>query len=113
MYVIYRQGEASVTDVRDNLPDPPGYSAVRALLVLLEGKGYVRHRKVGRAYLYKPVVSRDKTRYAALRQMIHTFFDGSVENVVAALLGSSPKLSEDELVRIEKLIKEKRGGDKE
>jgi predicted transcriptional regulator len=110
MNVIYRLGEALVSDVRDNIPDPPSYSAVRALLVLLESKGHLKHRKVGRAYLYKPVVSRDKTRHSALKQLMHTFFDGSAENVMAALLGSSVKLSEDELEKIERLIKQKREG---
>jgi predicted transcriptional regulator len=108
MNVIYRLGEALVSDVRSNMPDPPGYSAVRALLVLLENKGHLKHRKVGRAYLYRPVVSRDKTRHSALRQLIHTFFDGSVEHVLAALLGASVELSQEELEKIEQLIKQKR-----
>jgi predicted transcriptional regulator len=63
---------------------------------------------VGRAYVYRPVVGREKTRYSALKQLVHTFFDGSVEHVVAALLGSSAKLSQEELDKIERLIKQKR-----
>jgi BlaI family transcriptional regulator, penicillinase repressor len=110
MNIIYRLGEALVSDVRDNMPDPPSYSTVRALLVLLENKGHLKHRKVGRAFLYKPVVSRDKTRHSALKQLVHTFFDGSVESVVAALLGSSVRLSEDDLEKIERLVRQKREG---
>ena len=108
MNVIYRLGESTVSDVRDSIPDAPGYSAVRALLVLLEGKGHLKHRKVGRAYVYRPVVGREKTRYSALKQLVHTFFDGSVEHVVAALLGSSTELSHEDLDKIEKLIEKKR-----
>lgn len=108
MNVIHRLGEAGVADVRENIPDAPSYSAVRALLVLLENKGYLRHRKEGRAYIYRPVADREKTRYSALRHLMHTFFDGSVEHVVAALLGSSAKLSKEELDKIEGMIKKKR-----
>jgi BlaI family transcriptional regulator, penicillinase repressor len=108
MSIIYRLGEALVSDVRDSIPNAPSYSTVRALLVLLESKGYLKHRKVGRAYVYRPVVGLEKTRHSALRQLVHTFFEGSVNNVVAALIGSSAKLSQEELDKIEALIKQKR-----
>jgi|WetSurMetagenome_2_1015567.scaffolds.fasta_scaffold661125_2 BlaI family transcriptional regulator, penicillinase repressor len=108
MNVIYRLGEGLVSDVRDSIPDAPSYSTVRALLVLLESKGYLKHRKAGRAYVYRPVIGLAKTRYSALKQLVHTFFDGSVENVVAALLGTSAKLSQEELDKIEKLIRLRR-----
>lgn len=108
MSAIYRLGEATVAEVRDNIPDAPSYSAVRALITLLESKGQVRHRKVGRAYVYRAVADKEKTRHSALRHLMQTFFEGSVEHVVAALLGSSEKLSPEELDRLERLIRQKR-----
>lgn len=105
MDVIYRLGEATAQEVRDHLPDPPSYSAVRALLRVLEDKGHAKHRQVGPRYVYLPTVSREKARVAALKQMVRTFFDGSAEDAVAALLDlSGSELSDDELKRLERLI---------
>ena len=112
MEVIYRLGEASVSEVQRELPDPPAYSSVRTLLGVLETKKFLKHRKKGRAYVYLPVVSREKARHSALRNVVHNFFDGSVESVVATLMSSSEgRLTEDELDRLAKLIEEKRKED--
>lgn len=105
MDVIYRHGQATAQEVLDHLPDPPSYSAVRTLLRVLEEKGHVRHRQDGPRYVYLPIVSRDKARESALRQVVRTFFDDSAEQAVAALLDmSSSKLSERELSRLATLI---------
>jgi len=113
MNVIYRRGEASVSDVLDGLSDPPGYSAVRTFLNLLEAKGYVRHRLDGRAYVYSPVVSRDTAKHKALKHVVQTFFNDSIEHVVATLMDmSSTRLSDAELGSIERLIKARRKKDR-
>lgn len=105
MDVIYRFGEATAQEVRDHMPDPPSYSSVRALLRVLEDKGHVKHRPAGPRYVYLPTVSREKARVAALKQMVRTFFDGSAEDAVAALLDlSGSQLSDGELERLERLI---------
>jgi predicted transcriptional regulator len=113
MDVIYRLGQATVQDVRDQLPDPPGYSAVRALLRVLEDKGHVKHRELGTRYVYMPIVSRERARVSALRQMIGTFFDGSAAAAAAALLDlSDGNLSDEELDRLESLIERARTEDR-
>jgi BlaI family penicillinase repressor len=105
MDVVYRFGEATAQDVRDHLPEAPSYSAVRALLRVLEDKGHVRHRQDGPRYVYAPTVPREKARNSALQQLVRTFFDGSTENTVAALLDLSRSgLSPDELDRIRAMI---------
>lgn len=105
MDVIYRFGRATVAEVMAHLPDPPGYSAVRALLRVLEDKGQLRHEQEGPRYVFVPTVPRDQVRQSALRQLVHTFFDDSAEQTVAALLDlSSTKLSGAELDRLGRLI---------
>ena len=105
MDVIYRAGRASAAEVLDQLADPPSYSAVRALLRVLEEKGHLRHEEDGPRYVFIPTVPRERARASALRQVLHTFFDGSTEQAVAALLDlSSTKLSDAELDRLSKLI---------
>ena len=86
MDVVYRRGKASVTDVREELPDPPSYSAVRGMLGLLEDKGYLRHEQHGLKYLYVPRHDPRQVRTSALKHMVKTFFGGSPEQAVAALL---------------------------
>ena len=109
MDIIYRLGQATAQDVLDNLPDPPSYSAVRAMLRLLEEKGYLRHQQDGPRYLFLPTLARAKAQKSALKQMLQTFFDGSTEQAVAALLDlSRNKLSTEELERLSKLITEAR-----
>lgn len=83
---VYRLGKATVNDVLAELPDPPSYSAVRAMLGKLERKGYVKHREDGPRYMYLPAFSTERARRAALRHMVNTFFDGSAEQAVLALI---------------------------
>ena len=89
MDVLYRDGEATVSDVVAKLPDPPSYSAVRATMNVLEEKGHLRHRQDGPRYVYLPAVPRDRARRAALNHLLQTFFDGSPESAVVALLEMS------------------------
>lgn len=113
MDVIYRLGNATAQDVRDHLPDPPSYSAVRALLRVLEDKGHVKHREDGARYVYVPVVSRERARTSALQQVLRTFFDGSVAQAAAALLDlKDANLSDDELDRLGSLIERARTEDR-
>jgi predicted transcriptional regulator len=109
MEVIYREGRATATDVLTRLPDPPSYSAVRALLRILEQKGHVRHLEEGNRYVYLPTVPADRARRSALRSLLQTFFQGSPEKAVAALLDMSrSELSEQELDRLSRLIDQAR-----
>jgi predicted transcriptional regulator len=109
MDIIYKRAQATAMEVMENLPDPPGYSAVRAMLRLLEEKGYLKHQQDGLRYVYRPIVSREKARQSALKQMLRTFFDDSTEDAVATLLGiSKSKLSKADLDRLSKLIDEAR-----
>jgi predicted transcriptional regulator len=101
MDVLYAGDALTAAEVRERLPDPPGNSAVRALLRILEDKGHVRHEQRGAAYVYSPVVSRTKARRSALRSLVQTFFGGSAEQAVAALLDESRgKLGPAELDRL-------------
>jgi predicted transcriptional regulator len=86
MEVVYRLGRASVITVREKLPDPPGYSAVRALMRILEEKGHLRHEQEGRRYVYLPVISRETARGSVLQGILRNFFGGSRAKLVAALL---------------------------
>src|SRR3954471_3781936 len=104
MDVIYRRGRATAAEVLAELPDPPSYSAVRAMLRLLEEKGHVRHEQDGPRYVYVPIVNRDKARRSALRHLVRTFFDGSTEDAVAALLENDGELGDKELARLSSLI---------
>lgn len=106
MDVIYRRGKASVTEVRAEIPDPPSYSAVRAMLGFLEDKGYLRHEQDGLKYVYLPVDDTGEVRQSALKHMVRTFFGGSPERAVAALLEmSDAKLSPKEKQYLSQLIK--------
>ena len=105
MDIIYQRGQATAAEVLENLPNPPGYSAVRAMLRLLEEKGYLKHEQDGPRYLFKPTLARDKARKSAMKQMLETFFDGSTEQAVAALLNlSKSKLGKEELDRLSRMI---------
>jgi predicted transcriptional regulator len=109
MDIIYTRGQASATEVMESLPDPPSYSAVRALLRVLEEKGHLRHKLDGQRYVYSPTVERERAKRSALRRVLQTFFDDSAEDAVAALLDiSQESLSDDELKRMENLIKQAR-----
>src|SRR6187549_3050950 len=103
--ILYKHGRATAADVQAALPEPPSYSAVRALLRILEDKGHVRHVQDGPRYVYSPTVPRDKARRSAMQQLVGTFFGGSTEQAVAALLDmSATRLSDDELERLSQLI---------
>jgi predicted transcriptional regulator len=105
MDVLFRRGRATAAEVMEELPGEPSYSTVRTQLRVLEEKGHVRHDEEGLRYVYTPVVARHAARKSALRHLIETFFDGSAEKAVAALLGGEgAKLSEEELERINHLI---------
>ena len=105
MDAVYRLGRATVQEVLDSLPDPPSYSSVRAMMGLLEHKGHLKHEQDGPRYVYLPAVSRDRAQRSALRHLVQTFFNGSPEQVVAALLESpDAKLSQSELDRLARLI---------
>ncbi len=107
MDVLYQLGEATAAEVMERLPDPPSYSAVRAMLRLLEEKGHLQHEQDGPRYVFKPTLAHDKAQRSALKHLIETFFEGSTEQAVAALLDlSKTKLSDDELDRLSQLIEQ-------
>jgi predicted transcriptional regulator len=109
MDVVYRHGQATAAEVLAELPDPPSYSAVRALLRVLEEKGHLRHEQQGPRYVFLPTVPREKARRSALKQLMQTFFDGSTEQTVAALLNmAASRLSDEELDRLSQLINQAR-----
>lgn len=109
MEVIWAAGQATATEVQERLPDPPSNSAVRALLKILETKGHLRHVSDGNRYVFLPTVAPDRARRSAMRSLLHTFFEGSPEKAVVALLDvSRPELSDAELERISRLIEEAR-----
>ena len=113
MDVLYRKGSATAAEVLDSIPAPPSYSAVRALLRVLEEKGHVRHEEAAGRYVFMPTTSRDKAKRSAIRHLVQTFFDGSPEQAVAALLDAgSSKLSDAELDRLQELINNARKGGK-
>jgi len=105
MDILYRLGSATAAEVQQNLQEAPSYSAVRALLRILEEKGHLKHAYDGPRYVYAPVVSRPVAQKSALKQMVKTFFDGSTSNAVAALLDMSRSdLSEKELNRLAQMV---------
>jgi predicted transcriptional regulator len=105
MDFLFQRGAATAAEVQDNLPDPPGYSAVRAMLRTLEEKGFVTHREDGPRYVFAPAVSTESERRSALLHLVKTFFNGSTEQAVAALIDlPEGKLSGDELSRIARRI---------
>ena len=109
MEVLYRDRQATASEVLAALPDPPSYSAVRAMLRVLENKGHVRHVADGTRYVYLPTLPRDRAGRPALASVLETFFDGSTEKAVAALLDLSRQdLSEQELDRMAQLIEQAR-----
>ena len=105
MDILYRRGRATGVEVMEDLPGNPSYSTVRTQLRVLESKGHVRHEEEGLRYVYTPLVSRNAARKSALRHVVDTFFDGSTEKAVAALLGGeAARLNDEELRRIADLI---------
>ena len=113
MDVLYRKESATAAEVLESMPEPPSYSAVRALLRILEQKGHVKHEEHDGKYVFMPIVHREKAKQSAIRHLVQTFFDGSREEAVAALLdSSSAKLSDSELDRLQQLIDKARKGGK-
>jgi BlaI family transcriptional regulator, penicillinase repressor len=111
MDILYRRGRATAAEVMTDLPGDPAYSTVRTQLRVLEQKGHVRHDEEGLRYVYAPAVPRRAARRSALRHVVQTFFNGSAEKVVAALLGGeATRLSDDELDRIAELVSKARKG---
>jgi predicted transcriptional regulator len=107
MDFLFQRGSATAAEVLEGIADPPSYSAVRAMLRTLEGKGHVRHREEGPRYVYEPTVARDTARRSALRHLLTTFFHGSTEQALAALLDAQDrKLSAAELSRLGVLIEQ-------
>ena len=103
MEIVYRRGRASASEVLGDLPDPPTYSTVRAMLRYLEDKGHLRHEQDGPRYVYLPTAPAGEVRSSALSHVVRTFFDGSVSNAVASLLESKP-LSREEYQRLSRLL---------
>jgi predicted transcriptional regulator len=109
MDIVYRLGRATAAEVLAGLPDPPSYSAIRALMRILEGKGQLRHEQEGQRYVYLPTLPLERARRSALRHLLQTYFDGSPARAVAALLDlSRSDLSEAELQRLSRMIDEAR-----
>lgn len=111
MDILYQRQKASAADIRESLPNAPSYSAVRALLRILEEKGHIQHEEKDLRYVYSPTVPRGRVRGRALRHVVDTFFDGSAAQAVASLLDSSiARISDEELDRIAELIEQARKG---
>ena len=109
MEVIHAKGKATVAEVQEGMSDAPSYSAVRALMRILEEKGAIKHRQEGLRYVYSPTENRDKARRSALKSVLKTFFDGSLANAVAALVDAKDaNLTADEIERLEEVIKKTR-----
>jgi predicted transcriptional regulator len=105
--ILYRSGKASAADVRERMEDAPSYSAVRAMLRVLEEKGHVKHQAEGLKYVYVPTVAREKAKRSAVQHLLNTFFNGSPEQIVAALLdGSARRLTREELDRMSDMIEQ-------
>jgi len=109
MEIVYERGRATAADVRAHMPDPPSYSAVRAMLRILEEKGHLRHEQDGPRYAFLPTVPRQEASETALRKLVRTFFGGSPEGAMAALLDlESDQLDEKALQRLSEMIEEAR-----
>lgn len=111
MDILFRRGRATAAEVLGELSGHPSYSTVRTQLRVLEAKGHVRHEEEGLRYVYAPVVARSAVRKSALRHVVDTFFEGSTEKVVAALLGDGGRLSRDELDRIADIVAKAKKGE--
>lgn len=112
MDILYAQGKASALEVVANLAEPPSKTAVRTHLRILEEKGHVTHTQVGQTYYYQPVRTRSKAGKSALRRVLNTFFESSLEQAVAAHLGDRNAISDDELDRISVLIRQAKAKNK-
>lgn len=112
MDIVYRLGEASVSDVVARMPDTPAYNSVRVTLGILEKKGYVRHRQEGQRYIYRPAVSPEKATESAVSHLLKTFFGGSPSKAILTLLDmSSERLSQEDLDQLAQWIEQARAAD--
>jgi len=112
MDILYQRGRATAAEIHGAMADAPTYSAVRAKLRVLEEKGHIRHEEENLRYVYLPKVARDTARRSALRHMVSTFFEGSVEDAMAALLDlSAARLKDEDLDRIARMVEEARKGE--
>jgi len=110
MDIVYAHGEASISDVLKELPNPPARGALGRLMSILENKGHVKHTQRGREYIFQPTVSRQKVGPSAMRRVVDTFFGGSLRQAVAAHLAQQDTdISDDELKRLARLIRQARG----
>jgi BlaI family penicillinase repressor len=110
MDIVYAHGEASVSDVLAEIPDPPARGALGRLMTILENKGHIRHYQKGREYIYQPTVSARKAGPSAMRRVVDTFFGGSLRQAVAAHLAQKDTdISDEELRRLAGLIRRARG----
>ena len=113
MDILYRRGKVPAAEVREAMPDAPSYSAVRAMLRVLEEKGHVKHQAEGMKYVYAPTVARDKAKRSAVKHLLDTFFADSPAQIVAALLDvSSTRLTREELDRMSEMIEKAKREDK-
>jgi predicted transcriptional regulator len=109
MDALIARGRASAADIQSLIPDPPGYSAIRATLRVMEDKGYIRHEQNGPAYVYAPKIAPERAKRSAVKHILNTFFAGSAERMVAALLDvSSGSLDGSELDRIAAMVEDAR-----
>ena len=109
MDILYQLGQASAAQVREALPDPPSYSAVRGMLRLLEEKGFVKHEWDGPRHSYSPTADPAQVQHSAARHLLETFFNNSMESAVAAMLGVADRqLTSEELDRLSQLIEQAR-----
>lgn len=109
MDIVYHLGEATVSNVLERIPDPPGYNSVRITLGILEKKGYLRHRQDGQRYVYKPVIAPDKAKRSVMGHLLKTFFAGSPSSAILTLLDmSSERLSQDDLNEIAAWVEQAR-----
>ena len=107
MNIIYARGHATAAEIHEALPDPPTFSATRAVIRTLEEKGHITHQEQGLRYIYRPVVPPEKARRSAVSQLVTTFFQGSPTRLMAALLdGSTAKMSDEELDALERIIRD-------
>ncbi|HEX5473985.1 MAG TPA: BlaI/MecI/CopY family transcriptional regulator [Vicinamibacterales bacterium] len=107
--ILYQHGRSTAAEVQAALPDPPSYSAVRAMLRILEDKGHIAHEQDGPRYVYRPTVARDNAKRSAMRHLLQTFFEGSTEQAISALLDEpSARLSRAELDRLASMIEHAR-----
>lgn len=109
MDILYRKEKTTASEVQAQLPDPPSYSAVRSALRILEEKGYISHAYDGPRYVFSPTISREQAEQSAIKRLLHTFFNDSVEQAVSAMLKNADlKISDEEFNRIAQLIRQAR-----